>query len=84
MPLLEVNQLSKRFTDRISLFRKQDFYAVKEVSFSLERGETIAIIGENGAGKSTLSKMIAGITEPSSGQMIFKGQALFFGDYQFL
>lgn len=83
MPLLEVNQLSKRFTDRISLFRKQDFYAVKEVSFSLERGETIAIIGENGAGKSTLSKMIAGITEPSSGQMIFKGQALFFGDYQF-
>ncbi|UTH26396.1 ATP-binding cassette domain-containing protein [Actinobacillus suis] len=66
MALLEIQNLSKRFTDRISLFRKQDFYAVKEVSFSLNKRETLAIIGENGAGKSTLSKMIVGLTKPTS------------------
>ncbi|ABY69816.1 ATP-binding cassette domain-containing protein [Actinobacillus pleuropneumoniae] len=83
MPLLDIKRLNKHFTDRIGLFRKHDFYAVKDVSFTLERGETIAIIGENGAGKSILSKMIAGITKPTSGEMVFKGQALHFGDYRF-
>ncbi|WGE46705.1 ATP-binding cassette domain-containing protein [Actinobacillus equuli] len=83
MALLEIQNLSKRFTDRISLFRKQDFYAVKEVSFSLNKRETLAIIGENGAGKSTLSKMIVGLTKPTSGTMLFRGKKLKFGDYQF-
>ncbi|MCK3655415.1 peptide ABC transporter ATP-binding protein [Pasteurellaceae bacterium Macca] len=82
-PLLEVNALSKRFTDRIGLFRKQDFYAVKNVSFTLNRHETLAIIGANGAGKSTLSKMLVGITEPTSGTMHFNGQPLHYGDYAF-
>lgn len=83
MSLLDVNQLSKRFTDHIGLFRQQDFYAVQGVSFSLKRRETLAIIGENGAGKSTLAKMIAGITEPTAGTMHFSGQELRFGDYDF-
>lgn len=83
MPLLEVNQLTKHFSDRISLFRTQEFYAVKNVSFRLNLGETLAIVGENGAGKSTLAKMIAGITQPTSGEMRFNGNALQFGDYAF-
>ncbi|MGX2957055.1 peptide ABC transporter ATP-binding protein [Ursidibacter arcticus] len=83
MNLLEVQQISKRFTDRISLFRKQDFYAVKDVTFSLEHQETLAIIGANGAGKSTLAKMLVGITEPTSGFMLFKGRELKFGDNAF-
>lgn len=61
MALLEVHNLNKRFIERVSLFHKQDFYAVKNVSFSLNRRETLAIIGDNGAGKSTLAKMIAGM-----------------------
>ncbi|QGM81110.1 ATP-binding cassette domain-containing protein [Otariodibacter oris] len=83
MPLLEVENLSKRFTDRISLFRKEDFYAVKNVSFSLENQETLAIIGANGAGKSTLAKMLVGITKPTSGQIKFEGKQLSHGDYAF-
>lgn len=83
MPLLEVEHLTKHFSDRISLFRKQDFYAVKDVSFSLERQQTLAIIGANGAGKSTLAKMLVGITEPTSGVMKLKGRELSYGDYAF-
>ncbi|AKO45280.1 ATP-binding cassette domain-containing protein [[Haemophilus] ducreyi] len=83
MALLEVHNLNKRFTDHISLFHKQRFYAVKNISFNLNEGETIAIIGENGAGKSTLAKMIAGITKPTSGDMFFRYKKLTYGDYQF-
>lgn len=83
MLLLDVQQVSKRFTDRIGLFRKHDFYAVKEVSFQLHHQQTLAIIGANGAGKSTLAKMLVGITEPTAGQMVFKGEPLQYGDYAF-
>lgn len=83
LPLLEVKGLSKRFTDRINLFRKQDFYAVKNISFTLNRRETLAVIGENGAGKSTLAKLIAGIRRPTSGEMLLYGQPLVYGDYKF-
>lgn len=83
MALLEVQNLSKRFVERTSLFHKQDFYAVKKIYFTLNQKETLAIIGENGAGKSTLAKMIAGMVEPTSGEMIFRGAPLRFGDYKY-
>ena len=83
MSLLEVEHLTKHFSDRISLFRKQDFYAVKDVSFTLERQQTLAIIGANGAGKSTLAKMLVGIMEPTSGVIKLKGRELSYGDYAF-
>ncbi|WP_373777307.1 ATP-binding cassette domain-containing protein [Glaesserella sp.] len=83
LPLLDVQALSKRFTDRIDIFHKQDFYAVENVSFTLNHQETLAIIGANGAGKSTLAKMLVGITEPTSGKIMFKDQELQYGDYAF-
>ncbi|HGO5815158.1 TPA: ATP-binding cassette domain-containing protein [Mannheimia haemolytica] len=83
MALLEVNHLNKRFVERSGIFHKQDFYAVKDVSFALNRKETLAIIGENGAGKSTLAKMIAGMVKPTSGEIIFRGNSLSFGDYKY-
>ncbi|MEG9499227.1 peptide ABC transporter ATP-binding protein [Mannheimia indoligenes] len=83
MALLEAHNLSKRFVERTGLFHKQDFYAVKEVYFTLNQKETLAIIGENGAGKSTLAKMITGMVEPTSGEIMFRGTPLHFGDYKY-
>ncbi len=48
--------------------------ALKSISFSIAKGEVVALLGDNGAGKSTLVKIIAGGLEPTSGRMIFEGR----------
>ena len=79
--LLEVNQLSKTFVTRSSLFRKKVQEAVKPLSFSLEAGQTIGFIGQNGSGKSTLARMLAGVVEPTSGEIRVNGELLEHKDY---
>ena len=74
--LLEVNHLSKRFATRSGLFKRSIKEAVKPVSFTLEAGQTIGFIGQNGSGKSTLARMLAGVIEPSSGEIKVNGEAL--------
>lgn len=54
--------------------RYQDFYALKNVSFKVNRGEVIGIIGANGSGKSTLLKVISGIYKPTEGKVITAGR----------
>lgn len=54
--------------------REAGFWAVKDVSFEVRRGETLGIIGDNGAGKSTILKLIAGITVPTHGRVNIKGR----------
>src|SRR5258705_377336 len=48
--------------------------ALKGISFSIGKGEIVALLGDNGAGKSTLVKIIAGGLEPTSGRMLFEGR----------
>ncbi|NOH79573.1 ATP-binding cassette domain-containing protein [Vibrio sp. RE86] len=79
--LLEVSDLSKSFVTRSGLFRKKVQEAVKPVSFSLEAGQTIGFIGQNGSGKSTLARMLAGVVEPSSGEIRVNGELLEHKDY---
>ncbi len=53
---------------------KEDFWALKDVSFTVEQGDTVGIIGKNGAGKSTLLKILSKITPPTSGRIIGRGR----------
>ena len=54
-------------------YKVEMFQAVKNVSFELQKGEMIGIIGSNGAGKSTLLKAVSGIMKPSEGEIIKQG-----------
>ena len=79
--LLEVNGLSKEFVTRSGLFRKKVHQAVKPVSFTLEAGQTLGFIGQNGSGKSTLARMLAGMVEPTAGEIRVNDELLEHKDY---
>ena len=60
-PILELINISKAF---------EETYALDQIGFSLKPGEVHALVGENGAGKSTLIRIIAGVHQPDSGQLL--------------
>ncbi|GAA2002118.1 ABC transporter ATP-binding protein [Microbacterium ulmi] len=69
--IVEVEGLTKVFPIR---GQKEDFVAVKDVSFVVPRGETVAIVGESGSGKTTTARMLLKVIEPTSGSMRFDGE----------
>jgi len=54
--------------------RHTDFWALRDVSFQLERGQTLGIVGPNGSGKSTLLEIVSGIMRPTSGRVVTEGR----------
>jgi peptide/nickel transport system ATP-binding protein len=75
-PILEVANLVTRFPVRSGLFGRVSarVHAVEDVSFSLQAGETLALVGESGCGKSTTGRSILRLVEPTGGRVLFEGQ----------
>ena len=87
MPLIEFDRVSKSFTQtgeakllRAHLRdlwrgnRKDVFHALQNVSFTVDHGESMAVVGRNGAGKSTLLSLVAGLCPPSAGRVTVNGR----------
>ena len=73
MPILEVNNLKKIYTTR---FGGNTVEALKNVTFTAEKGEYIAIMGESGSGKTTLLNILAALDKPTGGSVILDGNDL--------
>jgi peptide/nickel transport system ATP-binding protein len=76
-PLLDVKRLAKHFAVSGGWFGKKNVVrAVDDVSFSVEKGEVLGIVGESGCGKSTTARLIIGLIEPDAGEIVFDGEAV--------
>ena len=75
-PLLEVKDLKKWFPAKSSPFSKEKVFikAVDGVSFTLNAGETLGVVGESGCGKSTMGRSVLRLLEPTNGQVLFEGK----------
>jgi dipeptide transport system ATP-binding protein len=75
-PVLEVRNLKRDYVSSGGFFRPAKVvHAVKGVNFTLEKGKTLAVVGESGCGKSTLARMITLIDAPTSGEILIDGIA---------
>ena len=85
MKILELENVSKRFVQPLDLAGKlaralgadvadEVVHAVDGVSFAVNEGEVVGLVGESGCGKSTLGRMVAGILEPSAGRIRYRGK----------
>ncbi len=73
-PMLEIRDIKRDYHVPTGLFKPEKIvHAVKGVSFSLETGKTLAIVGESGCGKSTLARILTFIDEPTSGELFIDG-----------
>ncbi|KIX13634.1 ABC transporter ATP-binding protein [Dethiosulfatarculus sandiegensis] len=79
MSLLEVRELKKYFSVKKGLFSKEvaQVKAVDGVSFKLEQGETLGLVGESGCGKTTVGRTLMRFVEPTDGRVFFEGQEVF-------
>ncbi len=70
--MLEINNITKTYTKN-----GNSFIALKDVTFRVEKGEFVAIVGPSGSGKSTLLHTIGGLNRPESGQVLYQGRDVY-------
>ena len=75
-PLLEVKDLKEYFNINMGMFRTKPLKAVDGVSFSINKGETLGLVGESGCGKTTVGRTILHLYKPTAGEIWYNGKKL--------
>ena len=75
-PLVEVKNLKEYFDINMGFFRSKPLKAVDDVSFTINRGETLGLVGESGCGKTTVGRTILHLYKPTAGEVIFDGKPI--------
>ena len=75
-PLVEVKDLKEYFTINTGLFRSRPLKAVDGVSFSINRGETLGLVGESGCGKTTVGRTLLHLYKPTGGEIYYEGKRI--------
>ena len=75
-PLIEVKDLKKYFDINTGMFTSRPLKAVDGVTFSINRGETLGLVGESGCGKTTVGRTLLHLYTPTSGQIIYDGREI--------
>ncbi len=75
-PIIEVKNLKEYFNINTGLFRSKPLKAVDDISFSINRGETLGLVGESGCGKTTVGRTILHLYKPTGGEIYYDGKQI--------
>ncbi|MBQ1483976.1 MAG: ATP-binding cassette domain-containing protein, partial [Eubacterium sp.] len=75
-PLIEVKHLKEYFDINVGWFRTKPLKAVDDVSFFINKGETLGLVGESGCGKTTVGRTILNLYKPTGGEIYYKGNLI--------
>lgn len=75
-PLIEVKDLKEYFNINMGMFRTKPLKAVDGVSFSINEGETLGLVGESGCGKTTVGRTILHLYKPTGGEIWYRGNQI--------
>ena len=76
LPLVDVRDLKQYFNINVGLFQTKPLKAVDGVSFTINKGETLGLVGESGCGKTTVGRSILHLYKPTGGQIFFNGKEI--------
>ena len=75
-PLIEVKNLKEYFNINVGLFKSKPLKAVDGVSFAINKGETLGLVGESGCGKTTVGRTILNLYKPTGGEIYYNGKLI--------